>query len=1053
MEPNRWRQIDDLLDQALERSPEDRAAFLDAACGGDPALRAHVERLLRAHGRADDFLASPALETVARDITSDQPATIIGRTIGHYAVMSRLGAGGMGVVYLARDLRLDRIVALKFLPFHLTADEEQKVRFLREAKASAALEHPNIGAIHEIAETPDGQMFIVMGYYQGDTLKQRIQQGPLTVAEAADTAIQIAAGLSHAHGRDIVHRDIKPGNILVTREGVVKIIDFGLAKSLGSSKITRTDRIMGTVAYLSPEQARGEDVDHRTDIWSLGAVLYEMLAGQVPFPGQPAEATIHSILATEPTPLKQLRLDVPAEIERVVDRALQKDPESRYASASELLKDLTDYQSGLTSTVGRGLGQKSLMTWFTRKGAAIPALLVFVAIVASAGWFLNRQNQVRWARGVLLPEIDRLIAEDQYSAAFALARKAEAYIPTDPRLAKVWPVVSRSVSIRTRPEGAEVYIREYEVLDGEWTHLGKSPLDNIRIPPGLFRWRVEKDGFGRVEDVASSIRVGSFPYSFVLDPTGSIPVGMVRVVGGRAPYKMVVSGFEALESLEVRDFWMDRYEVSNRQFKQFVDADGYRKREYWPHAFVKDGPEVSWADVMNEFRDATGRPGPSTWEAGDYPRGQDDHPVGGVSWYEAAAYCEFAGRRLPTVYHWNRAAIAGDAWFSSYVFPFSNFGGRGSARVGHHQGMSRSGTFDLAGNVKEWSWNEAPQRKRYILGGGWNEPAYMWHEADARPPLQREAAFGFRCMKFATEDTPDPRLSEPVMASFRDYAREQPVAENVFRVYRDLYAYDQTPLNPVIGATDDREADWIKQRITFDAAYGGERMAAYLFLPRNAGPPYQTIVHFPAAESIFVRSSDNLVEMPRIDFILKSGRAILWPIYKGTYERPDEMLTYFPNTSIRYRDRVLQWAKDLGRSIDYLTTRADIDSERLGFYGYSWGACMGAILPAVEDRLKVSVLMGPGLYLQQTRPEVDQINFAPRVTIPTLILDGKDDFVFPRELSQEPFYRLLGTPDEHKRLRVFDGGHSVPRHHLIRESLDWLDRYLGPVQRSSQPVQ
>jgi predicted esterase len=450
---------------------------------------------------------------------------------------------------------------------------------------------------------------------------------------------------------------------------------------------------------------------------------------------------------------------------------------------------------------------------------------------------------------------------------------------------------------------------------------------------------------------------------------------------------------------------------------------------------------------MKEFRDATGRAGPSTWETGDYPNGQDDYPVGGVSWYEAAAFCEFAGKNLPTVYHWNRAAINGEAWFTSHILPYSNFNGRGPARVGSHHGMSRSGTYDLAGNVKEWSWNEAAQRKRYILGGAWNEPAYMFHEADARPPFQREGTFGFRCMKYLGQGPPLPRLTEPVLASARNYAKEQPVPESVFRAYRDLYAYDKTPLKHTVESTDTSETDWIKHKIAFDAAYGNERMVAYLFLPRNAAPPYQTIVHFPGAESIFVRSSETLVEMSRIDFLLKSGRAVLWPIYKGTYERADDLQTYFPNTSIRYRDRVIQWAKDLSRSIDYLETRSDIDRNKLAFYGFSWGAALGAILPAVENRLRVSVLMGPGLYLEHARPEVDQINFAPRATIPTLILDGRDDFVFPRELSQEPFFRLLGTPKEHKLLRVFEGGHNVPRHHLIRESLDWLDRYLGPAQR------
>jgi eukaryotic-like serine/threonine-protein kinase len=408
---------------------------------------------------------------------------------------------------------------------------------------------------------------------------------------------------------------------------------------------------------------------------------------------------------------------------------------------------------------------------------------------------------------------------------------------------------------------------------------------------------------------------------------------------------------------------------------------------------------------------------------------------------------------VAAVYHWNRAAFSGDAWFSSYVFPYSNFRGRGPTRAGSQHGMSRFGTYDMAGNVKEWCWNEAGERRRYILGGGWNEPAYMFHEADARSPFQRDATFGFRCIKYFTEQSRSPGLAEPVVASARDYAKEQPVSEKVRRVYRELYAYDKTPLNQAVDAVDTSEANWVKERVTFDAAYGDERMAAYLFVPRNAAPPYQTVVHFPGAESIFVRSSDALIEIPRIDFILKSGRAVLWPIYKGTYERAAEMQTYFPNPSIRYRDLVIQWAKDLGRSIDYLETRSDIDRNKLGFYGDSWRACMGAILPAVENRLKVSILIGPGLYLQAARPEVDQINFAPRVTIPTLILDGRDDFVFPRELFQDPFYRLLGTPEAHKRLRVFDGGHSVPRHHLIRESLDWLDRYLGPVQRTPRPQQ
>ena len=1039
MEPERWRQIDSLLEQALDLPPEQRPAFLEAACGSDHALRVQVQQLLTAHDRAGTFLAAPAVIGAFGDITQEQTDSLIGRTLGQYVVISRLGAGGMGVVYQARDTRLDRLVALKFLPLDLVLDEERKLRLVREAKASAALEHPNIAAVHEIAEGPDGRMFIVMGYYEGETLRQRIQKGPLPLPEAMEIARQVASGLAHAHGRGIVHRDVKPGNVMLTSDGLTKIIDFGLAKLRGLSTITGADRVMGTVAYMSPEQARGEEVDQPTDVWSLGAVLYEMLTGHLPFRGEHPAATIHNILTTDPRPLLQLRPDVPPEMDRIIRKALEKNPGSRYPSAAELLAELVEYQSRVSGLAQDVSARRLVAGWMRRKRVAIPALLVFIALGSLLVWSVYRQSRVRWARETLLPEITRLADEDRHAAALALARQAETYIPNDPQLAKLWPMISRSISVKTTPPGADVYIKEYHAIDSNWTHLGTSPLDNIRIPPGLFRWKVEKTGFATKEDLA-----GARSVSFALDPAESVPDGMVRIQGGSSPNNMTVSGFESVEVVQLQDYWLDRYEVTNKQFKRFVDGGGYQKPEYWSQSFARNGRALSWEDAMKAFHDATGRPGPATWEAGDYPKEQDDHPVGGVSWYEAAAFCEFAGKSLPTVYHWNRAAINGEAWFTSHILPFSNFAARGPARVGTHQGMSRSGTHDLAGNVKEWSWNEAAQHKRYILGGAWPEPAYMFHEADARSPFQRDATFGFRCMKYLTADPPPERLTAPVLATIRNYAREQPVSDEVFRVYRDLYAYDKTPLKAAIESTDPTEPDWIKQRITFDAAYGNERMAAYLFLPRRFSPPYQTVIHFPGAESLFIR--DRLVEMDRIDFILKSGRAVLWPIYKGTYERQDGIQTYFPNTSIRYRDWVIQWAKDLRRSIDYLETRAEIDMKKLAFYGFSWGACMGAIMPAVEDRLSVSVLMGPGLYLEQARPEVDQINFAPRVRIPTLIVDGRDDFVFPRELSQEPFYRLLGTHAKHKRLAVFDGGHSVPRHHLIRESLDWLDRYLGRVE-------
>ena len=265
---------------------------------------------------------------------------MIGKTISHYRILEELGSGGMGVVYRAEDTKLKRPVALKFLSPELTRDKEAKTRFVHEAQAASALQHNNICTIHEIDETPDSRIFIAMDCYDGETLKERIANGPIPVAEAVDIAIQIASGLSKAHGAGMVHRDIKPANIMVTREGVVKILDFGLAKLAGQTKLTRTGSTIGTVAYMSPEQAKGAEVDVRSDIFSLGAVLYEMLSGKEPFPGEHEAAVLYGIMNCAPAPLDAQITNFQRDIQRIVDKALQKDPDKRYQSAEDLRHDL-----------------------------------------------------------------------------------------------------------------------------------------------------------------------------------------------------------------------------------------------------------------------------------------------------------------------------------------------------------------------------------------------------------------------------------------------------------------------------------------------------------------------------------------------------------------------------------------------------------------------------------------------------------------------------------------------------------------------------------------
>ena len=1008
----------------MERTPAERADFMHRACGGDEELEEEVRSLVAAGEQARSFLDRPAIEQEARALAQ---TNLTGQTVSHYQIREMLGAGGMGVVYKAYDTRLDRMAALKFLPPHLRHDKALKQRLSEEARAASTLDHPNIVVIYDIDETPAGDLFIAMAYHEGVTLRERIDEaaktGGMAVGEALEIARQVASGLARAHERGIFHRDIKPSNIIVAGDGVARIIDFGLAKSTETTA-TLDGSTRGTPLYMSPEQASGKALDCRTDLWSLGAVLYEMLGGRPPFSGESHLSILRAIVQDDPPKLRAVRPDAPAAAEAIVSRAMEKDLARRYPSAAEMARDLAAALADGQAPARR------------RTVALVPLVAAIFLVAATTFWFYRRSENRHWAREQGLPEVARLMREKKPVAAYLLMRKVTRYLPGDPQAAQIAESLTHTASVKSTPPGALVEIKDYLSPGDAWLALGTTPLQKIQLPTGYLRWRVSKAGMQEYVGAPATEDIhGPMPeFQFALEASGTAPEGMVPV-----PAQTFDAGVWSIGEVGPYDlpkFYIDRYEVTNAQYQEFVDRGGYQKQEYWKEKFVRDGQELSWQQAMEAFRDSTRRPGPSTWVAGHYPAGQGDYPVGGVSWFEAAAYAEFAGKSLPTLGQW---FLAAPSPLALYITQLSNFALAAPAPAGKYAGLGPFGTSDMAGNLSEWIWNEGGGGTRYILGGAWNTSSSDYWEPAQMLPWNRIANEGFRCVR-NTAALPAAATAE-VVFPIRDFTKAKPAPDASFAIYRNLYAYDRTPLHEKAEPVEQDSPDWRKEKIVIDTAYG-ERMAVYVFLPAKVRPPYQAVVFFPSARVLGIPSSQTLGDMKFIDYVIQSGRAVLYPVYKGTYERPGPDNS--PSTAAG-RETTIQDSKDMRRAIDYLVTRPDIDKNKIGYLGVSMGAALGVIFTAIEDRFKAVVFLDGGFFAEKLLPGTDQADFAPRLKAPVLMISGKYDWVF---MGKDPLMKLFGAPAADKQTVLLDTAHDVSeqRPEMTRYVLAFLDKYLGRIE-------
>jgi serine/threonine protein kinase len=635
MNPDRWRQVDSLLEEAIEISQEDRSAFLDRACAADPDLRRQVDALLQAHQKSDGFLHETAIQMRARQIAVDQPASLIGRRLDHYQVLALIGVGGMGEVYRARDLRLDREVAVKVLPDHLARDPEALARFEREAQAVAALSHPNILAIHGFGVEGDLR-YAVMELLEGENLRDRLSRSVLSWQETVKIGGAIADGLAAAHAKGIIHRDLKPENIFLTHYGRVKILDFGLATRKTPQPIpdggsvpqlhvaAEASTTLGTIGYVSPERLRGEKADASSDIFSLGCVLYEMTTGKRAFKRQTSSETINTILRDDPLEPCELNRTTPQELSRVIRRCLQKEPAARYQSAHALIEDMNRLLTGEASETppDSEAAERPSVTWF--KWLAVVVALLIVSVLGYQ-WRRSKTPPSNPARQHLISTSPSLFGGASFS-------------PDATRIAFVRPV-----------DGIpQIWIKNLNGGDPTQLTFGETAADRPRWSPGNDQIVFTLGGWGR-QEAPPTLRQESI---WSVAPQGGAPRKILDF-GSNPNWSGDGSELVFERSQEI---WIARADGSQQRKVEGIPRTNYLLAARMP-ALSQDGSSIAFfqpeAGPLGDFWAISSKGGDARRLTFDVAAGRS--PI----WTPDGRFVVFSSQRSGSMTIWKVAAAGG----------------------------------------------------------------------------------------------------------------------------------------------------------------------------------------------------------------------------------------------------------------------------------------------------------------------------------------------------------------------------------------------------------
>jgi formylglycine-generating enzyme required for sulfatase activity/dienelactone hydrolase len=773
---------------------------------------------------------------------------------------------------------------------------------------------------------------------------------------------------------------------------------------------------------------------------------------------------LRSVIAEPHTPPRELNPEIPRELARIIDRALSKAPEDRYQTVAEMVSDLRSIQSQI-------LLRKHPASVRARRQRRAIAMVAAASILGFA-W---AATQLNWARKQV-PVIANLVQAGRPYDAYDLAVRVRKFLPFNRRLNQMMPAIADSLSVTSEPSGASVYLKRFspdpESVSPPPTYVGTTPISNREVARGSYIVSVEKDGYDPFQRSWSNVVSGSpelplQPYPSIqiraaLTPAGTTPRGMVFVPGGK--YRLVPWNRPPEDAVNLGDYWIDRCEVTNREFKEFVDAGGYSNARYWSRPFVKDGRTLPWEEAMRELMDSTQRPGPRNWSGGTFPEGKADHPVSNVTWYEASAYAAFRGKRLPTVFQWEKAAryweeiparYGANSNFFGVTMPWGMYDGSLVGRANLHTsgtvpvgslefGMSPFGCYDMAGNVSEWCLNETSEG--FLHGGGsWTSRPHAWNLYGKSPGFRSSNNVGFRCVSSPADATRD--QGDMWIDLNGEVPHYIPAPESdVKKWFDDYYQYDgSVPLNATVEPTETDE--WRRERITYSGA-DGERALAYLYVPKKFPGPHQVIHLRPAGDVLFkFRTVPQSIDAEYAPFV-RSGRAVFAVVLRGYLERERPAGYEEPDpVSIEYVEENARHITDMRRGLDYLRTRDDLDHNRIAFLGVSFGG-PAMVLPAIESRYGAVILLSCGISKSDVHRAANAINFAPLIGAPKLLVNGKYDEGFPLKTVAEPLFELLTGSKE--RL-PYDGGHWPDPEDFVRMVTPWLDKTLGAARPARTP--